>query len=81
MKDDYSDVIFSTGIMCFNTNNKAYCIVIDGNRGNEKDRSSLVLEFHGNGEFLLHSPPNRALKPTGRIGNLKYLKEALDKYI
>ena len=83
MRDDYRDVIFSSGLICYNTNNYTYCIVIDGKRGNEDDRCSLVLEFQGEGELLIHTPPNRALKPTGRIAvhQLEQLKKLLDCYV
>lgn len=81
MKDDYSDVIFSTGLVCFNSNNNAYCIVINGNKGDERDRCALVLEFHGKGEFILHTPPNRALRPTGGIANLGKLKQILNSEV
>ena len=83
MKDDYSDVIFSTGLVCYNTNNHTYCIVIDGSKGDKNDRCSLVLEFFGEGELLFHTPPNRALKPTGRIAvrQLEHLKKLLNQYV
>ena len=82
MKDDYSDVIFSQGLMCRNTNNNTYCVVVDGHKGNENDRASLVLEFMGDDiGFILHTPPNRALRPTGRICNLKNIAKALNQYV
>lgn len=83
MKDDYSGAIFSMGLVCYNTNNNTYCIVIDGHKGVENDRCSLVLEFQGKGELLIHTPPNRALKPTGRIAihRLEHLKKLLDQYV
>lgn len=74
---DYSKTIFSQGLMCYNTNNHNYCIVIDGKRGSETDRSSLVMEMCGSEGFMLHSPPNRALIPTGKIVTLKFLAKAL----
>lgn len=83
MKDDYRDAIFSTGLVCYNTNNYTYCIVIDGRKGDENDRCSLVLELQGEGKLLIHTPPNRALKPTGRIAvrQLEHLKKLLDRYV
>lgn len=79
---DYSKTIFSQGIICKNRNNNAYCVVIDGARGSEDDRCSLVIEFWGEEGFMLHTPPNRALIPTGRIcNNLKFLKRQLDHYV
>ena len=83
MKDysDYSKTIFSKGIVCWNTNNQNYCVVIDGARGTENDRSSLVLEANGDAGFMLHTPPNRALVPTGKVANLESLKRELEKHI
>lgn len=80
MKDvnDYSKTIFSQGIVCRNMNNGTYCVIIDGKRGKEDDRCSLVMEFTGEDGFILHTPPNRALVPTGRIcHNLKFLRSLL----
>lgn len=74
---DYSKTIFSQGIICYNTNNHNYCIVIDGKRGKEEDRTSLVMELCGSEGFMLHTPPNRALIPTGKVVTLKYLAKAL----
>ena len=70
---DYRNTVLSQGIVCMNTNNCTYCVVIDGQRGSENDRCSLVLEFVSSDGFILHTPPNRALIPTGRICNLKFL--------
>jgi len=81
MKDDYSDVILSQGLMCLNTNNNAMCVVLDGNRGNENDRCSLVLEFSVTMGFFVHTPPNRALRLTGMICNLKPIAKAMNKYV
>lgn len=77
MKDDYSDVVFSPGLVCFNTNNNALCVVIDGNHGTKTDRASLVMEINHEAFLMIHTPPNRALKPTGKIFNLKHLAEIL----
>lgn len=81
MKDDYSDVILSQGLMCLNTNNNALCVVLDGNRGNENDRCSLVLEFSETMGFFVHTPPNRALRLTGQICNLKPIAKAMAQYV
>ena len=78
---DYSKTIFSQGIVCYNTNNRNYCIVIDGRRGNEEDRCSLVLELCNSEGFMLHTPPNRALIPTGKIQKLEYLAKALRQHV
>ena len=77
MKDDYRDVILSQGLMCLNTNNNAMCVVLDGHRGNENDRCSLVLEFSETTGFFVHTPPNRALRLTGKICNLKPIAKAM----
>ena len=78
---DYSKTIFSQGLMCYNTNNHSYCIVIDGAKGSEDDRCSLVMEMSGSEGFLLHTPPNRALVPTGKVVTLEFLAKALRKYV
>ena len=74
---DYSKTIFSQGLMCYNTNNRNYCIVIDGAKGIEDDRCSLVMQMCGSEGFMLHSPPNRALVPTGKVAKLEFLAKAL----
>lgn len=79
MKDDYSDVVFSPGLVCFNTNNNSFCVVISGTKGKENDRCSLVLEFIGEHGFMIHTAPNRALKLTGKIANIRQLKQILNE--
>ena len=80
--NDYSKTILSQGIVCRNINNGTCCVVIDGRRGTEDDRCSLVMEFMGEDGFILHTPPNRALVPTGRIcHNLKFLRRLLIQYV
>lgn len=61
---------YDSGAVVYNTNNYRYAIVIDGNRGDDKDPCSVVMEQSMNGSFIVHSPPNRALIPTGRIVDL-----------
>ena len=78
---DYSKTIFSQGVVCFNTNNQRYCVVIDGARGTENDRGSLVIEFTGDEGYMIHTPPNRALIPTGRICKLESLKKVLNNEV
>ena len=78
---DYSKTIFSQGIICYNTNNWNYCVVIDGAKGSESDRCSLVMEMCGPKGFMLHTPPNRALVPTGKVIKLEYLAKALRKNV
>lgn len=81
MKDDYSDVVFSQGLVCLNTNNNAICVVIDGNRGTPTDRASLVMEYNAERVFMFHTPPNRTLKPTGKIKDLSSLAKTIRKYV
>lgn len=78
---DYSKTILSQGLVCLNKNNNAYCVVIDGRKGTDDDRASLVLESNSSYGFILNTPPNRALIPTGRICNLQNLVKVLDKYV
>lgn len=80
-ENDYSTTIFSQGTVCMNNNNHSYCVVIDGTRGTEDDRCSLVIEFIDDDGFMLHTPPNRALKPTGRICNLKFLAKVMKQHV
>ena len=74
---DYSKIAFSRGLVCLNTNNNAYCVVLNGNRGKDDDRCSMVLETNGEFGFIIHTPPNRALIPTGRIFDLDKLVKYL----
>ena len=78
---DWSKTVLSQGLVCFNTNNYQYCVVIKGDGGSENDRCSLVLEFSGSEGFILHSPPNRALIPTGKVVKLEYLAKAMRQYV
>lgn len=80
-EEDYRRTVFSKGVVCMNTNNHQYCVVIDGTRGTEDDRGSLVLEFCGENGYMLHTPPNRALKPTGRTVNLQFLAKTMAHYV
>lgn len=80
-ENDYSKTILSKGLVCINTNNNGYCVVIDGTKGSEDDRCSLVMEFTGEEGYMLHTPPNRALKPTGRVVNLQFLAKAMRQYV
>ena len=78
---DYRETVLSQGLVCFNKNNHQYCVVIDGQRGTEDDRCSMVLEFSGKDGFFIHTPPNRALEPTGRICNLKFLAKVMSLHV
>ena len=74
---DYSKTIFAKGVVCFNTNNYSKCVVIDGSKGNENDRCSLVLEnFFAEG-LRMHTPPNRALIPTGEYLDIGKIEDML----
>lgn len=73
---DYSKTVFSKGIVCFNTNSFAKCVVIDGYRGTENDRCSLVLEYSLD-RLTMHTPPNRALIPTGEYINVSESEKIL----
>ena len=74
---DYSKTIFAKGCVCYNTNNYSKCVVIDGNIGNENDRGSLVLENFFKDGLRIHTPPNRALIPTGEFIDIKAIEEML----
>lgn len=78
---DYRKTVLSQGLVCLNKNNHQYCVVIDGQRGTEDDRCSQVLEFSGKDGFIIHTPPNRALEPTGRICNLKFLAKVMSQNV
>lgn len=73
---DYSKTIFAKGIVCFNTNNNTKCVVIDGNQGSENDRCSRVIEKVSNG-LIIHTPPNRALVPTGEYIDIGIMENTL----
>ena len=79
--NDYRETVFSQGVVCMNKNNHTYCVVIDGKRGSEDDRCSLVLEVISDEGFVMHTPPNRALIPTGRICDLKFLAKILKQCV
>ena len=77
---DYSRTVFAAGIVCYNMNNFTKCIVLDGEKGTEIDRRSFVLECTGHGGMITHTPPNRALIPTGEFFDLKAFKNFLTVY-
>ena len=76
---DYSKIPFSKGLVCLNKNNNAYCVVLDGMKGTDEDRCSTVLESYGEYGFMIHTPPNRALEPTGRVFDLGILAKHLPR--
>ena len=63
---DIQKMRYDSGAIVYNTNNYQYAIVIDGNKGDDSDPCSFVFELNGKNGFMLHTPPNRALIPTGR---------------
>lgn len=77
MKIDYSKTVLAKGIICYNTNNQKKCIVLDGNKGKEHDRCSLVLEPMF-GSLVMHTPPNRALIPTGEYVDIAAIENLLN---
>lgn len=74
---DFSKTVFAKGCVCYNTNNRSKCVVIDGNKGSENDRCSLVLENFFEDGLRMHTPPNRALIPTGKFIDIKAIEEML----
>lgn len=75
-KKKFEKTVYSEGIVCYNTNNHSYCIVLDGNRGKENDRESLVIEMIS-GKLMTHQPCNRCLIPTGEYFDISTLKKIL----
>lgn len=67
---------FTKGIVVYNHNNYTKAIVIDGYKGKDSDPSSLVLELGADG-YILHTPPNRALEPTGEYFDLSVIESVL----
>ena len=80
-KFDCSKATYCTGLLCYNRNNDNYCIVLDGSKGREDDKSALVIEFDATNTFY-NQVPNRALIPTGRYIDLpKLLREEVEREI
>ena len=73
---DYKATVFSRGIVCYNKNNFNKCVVIDGNKGSRNDRCSTVIEMASDGLFI-HTPPNRALIPTGEYIDIQNIENVL----
>lgn len=63
---DIQKMRFDVGCVVFNTNNYTFGVVINGKMGNDSDPCSTIIEESMDG-FIVHSPPNRALIPTGRF--------------
>lgn len=76
--DDIQRGRYSRGAICYNTNNYQYCVVINGNRGLDTDPESTVLEISvSENGMMIHTPPNRALIPTGRFMNLDEIENMM----
>lgn len=68
---------YTPGIVVYNTNNYTKAVVLDGTRGEDNDPGSLILEMNGQGKILVHTPPNRALIPTGEYFDISGLTKIL----
>ena len=69
---------YDSGCVVYNTNNSTYGIVLNGKCGEDKDPCSQVLELIGHDGVMVHTPPNRALIPTGRFVDVaKMIKRAI----
>lgn len=80
MKDlaDIQKMRYDRGCVVYNTNNYKYGIVLNGKCGEDKDPCSQVLELTRSGGVIVHTPPNRALIPTGRFVDVaKMIKHAI----
>lgn len=75
---DISKQVLETGKVCYNANNYTKCVVLDGEKGDENDRCSRVLELAADGTLFIHTPPNRALIPTGEFFDVSLIKNVLD---
>lgn len=72
-----SKQVLETGKVCYNANNYTKCVVIDGEKGDENDRCSRVLELAADGTLFINTPPNRALIPTEEFFDISLIKDAL----
>lgn len=61
---------YSKGAIVYDNNNCHFGVVLDGRRGRDDDPCSLIMAFTSEG-IIVHSPPNRALLPTGKVFNFK----------
>ena len=69
---------YDSGCVVYNTNNYTYGIVLNGKCGEDKDPCSQVLELICDDGVVVHTPPNRALIPTGRFVDVaKMIKNAI----
>lgn len=80
--EDIRKMRFDRGCIVYNTNNYRFGIVMDGSREDDADPCSEVWEMSINNRLLKHSPPNRALIPTGRFVDIdKLLFDKLSQFI
>ena len=76
--EDIQKKRYDRGCVVYNTNNYTYGIVLNGKCGEDKDPCSQVLELTHSDGVMVHTPPNRALIPTGKICNVaKTIKHAI----
>ena len=76
--EDIQRMRYDRGCVVYNTNNSTYGIVLNGKCGEDKDPCSQVLELTGRDGVMVHTPPNRALIPTGRFVDVaKMIKHAI----
>ena len=75
---DSQKMRYSKGSVVYNTNNYRFAIVMDGSKGDNSAPSSLVLEQNVDGTFIIHTPPNRALIPTGRYIDLNSIIKQME---
>lgn len=75
---DFQKMRYSNGAVVYNTNNYRFAIVLDGSKGKDFDPCSLVLEQSRENGFIVHTPPNRALIPTGRHIDLNSLIQRME---
>ena len=75
---DIQKMRYDNGSVVYNTNNYRFAIVLDGNKGKDSDPCSLVLEQSLDNGFIVHTPPNRALIPTGRHIDLRFLVQHME---
>ena len=78
--EDIQRMRYDRGCVVYNTNNDTYGIVLNGKCGEDKDPCSQVLELTCRDGFMVHTPPNRALIPTGRFVDVaKMIKHEIGK--
>lgn len=78
---DIQKTKYDIGAIVYNTNNYRFAVVLSNNCGSDHDPSSLVLEQSVNDGYILHTPPNRALIPTGRFVSLQEITNILNRKV